>query len=426
MKRQVKLCLGLWLFIAYCLFSTYGLTEMGPPLPDAVARVFKDPGWEGYQPVVTSGYGGQNSQNGQYAVLMKKGDHNVLCIVEKDTDDTEFAITVRTDKAVYQGDLLPRLLIDTGGDALFFSYGYDQGPVRAERLSVFKSNGSWGTVSRTLCHPQQEGRYPETSLFAHRNVLTIDTLWSDGNDNILERGEEQRIKGVPTALSSIHTFDISSAPRDYESAMAQYGGNPYATKLFFSQAILIHDSMPPVVFELWGTEGEPRMMDEARITESGILQQEIPLGLELYTPAESAVLFADANFDGYLDLMINRSTGAYNAYYDYWIWDANANQFGEFALYSALEASPTFDPETRQIHSFTKDGAAHSFECVYQVWEGLPELLAQYELVYESEAKRTVTLWQYVDNTLTAVDEWIEDAPFVDQLGAPMREETLH
>lgn len=71
----------------------------------------------GYEIGVYDGWG--NETRGQYAAVISKDGDNILCIAEKNVDDPAYVLTIDNTNAVYDGAVLPSLLIDTGGDSLF-------------------------------------------------------------------------------------------------------------------------------------------------------------------------------------------------------------------------------------------------------------------------------------------------------------------
>ena len=82
---------------------------------------------------------------GQYALALTRGEENILCIAEKAPGEAAYAFTVQNPKALRQGEQLPQLYIDTGGDSLFYSYwDYDMYKTTYHAL---KQNGAWGQVS---------------------------------------------------------------------------------------------------------------------------------------------------------------------------------------------------------------------------------------------------------------------------------------
>ncbi len=194
--------------------------------------------------------------------------------------------------------------------------------------------------------------------------------------------------------------------------LAQADDLPYADTLLYAKEQVITRGASPLLFEVWGIkedETEQSRIDLVRIKSGGEVRQEITIGLENWLSSEGAILFEDANFDGYMDFLICRSGGAYNLYYDYWLWDTANRQYAESAEFNQLEAYPSFDPATRQIHCSAKDGAAQYYEYEYQVGsDGLPKLIAMRDIRYDGPEKRTITLWQPVDGKMTMIKKWTE------------------
>lgn len=206
-SRLVILCF----LLAFALPSIAFATQLPP---DAM-QVFDGSEWEGYTVAALAGYDGNKDFAAQYAVLMKKGDHNVLCILEKEPGQREFEMTVQTDRAVWQGDSLPNLLIDTGGDALFYTYRHDGGDIRSEQYSSVKTDGEWGPVGAAYRLPPQNGRYPEVLLSPVGDALHMRMLWTDENDNIIEWGEEA-VLDVYGAQPGLSGFDIGQLMEAYQ------------------------------------------------------------------------------------------------------------------------------------------------------------------------------------------------------------------
>jgi len=190
------------------LFCSFAVGEMNTELPESATKPFQTARWEGYQPVVVSGYGDENSPTGQYAVLMKKDDHNVLCMVEKEQGQAEFIITVENDKAVYQNDLLPSLLIDSGGDTLFYTYQRDDESISSEHYHSSKIDGQWSPVDITLHFQPRGDRFAEVFLYANDGDLWQQVLWMDENGNIIEQGGEFAVGIEEGALYDLQHFSI--------------------------------------------------------------------------------------------------------------------------------------------------------------------------------------------------------------------------
>lgn len=157
-----------------------------------------------------SGYGGNAFFAAQYALLLKKGGHNVLCIAEKAPDEAEARIVLETDRAVYQGDAVPSLLIDTGGDSLFYTYRHAEGEaIASERYHSIKQNGEWSSVGICIFQAPEEGRYPELWIFETEGQAYLQRYWSDENDSLLERGE--RVAVDVDFIRPLSEFEIRAA-----------------------------------------------------------------------------------------------------------------------------------------------------------------------------------------------------------------------
>lgn len=198
------------------LVLTLPAIAMASQPPADVMQVFGGTEWDDYSVAVMASFGGNDQFASQYALIMKKEDHNVLCIVEKEPNATNFQITVQTDSAIYQGDLLPSLLIDTGGDALFYTYRYDDANLASEMVGSIKQGGTWGAPTLFLYYGMDEdGLYPETQVFSDSDSLVFDTVWCDENGNIVRSSDRQSIGEIMPA-ESLADFNITDFHRDYE------------------------------------------------------------------------------------------------------------------------------------------------------------------------------------------------------------------
>lgn len=209
MKKWISLMVGIAV-IACCASA---LAEMRTQLSPDAAKVFEDARWEGYAPVVVSGFGDGGSQRGQYAVLMKKGDHNVLCIVEKEPGQSTFTINVETDKAVYQGDALPSLLIDTAGDVLFYTYHAMYG--QSQHYSTRKrEDGTWSPVGLISMELSEDGGR-EMHFWLSEGRLHCQELRTDANDNVNGREPEASVPADETQYL-LAQFDIDIFRQQFE------------------------------------------------------------------------------------------------------------------------------------------------------------------------------------------------------------------
>lgn len=200
-----------------CLLAT--VPALAESLPPSLAPLFAGPGWEGYAPVSHSRLPSGEITHGQYALIMAKEGHNILCIAERGADAPAFTLTVETDKAVHQGGRLPGLLIDTGGGALFISYPADADHPR-ESYTAFQTNGTWGPVETFIFPaPLADGRQPEIQFVGQDGILCRRILFSDGNDNLIETGAQEAV-GPLAGDMRLAAFDIKAVAAHFADAIA--------------------------------------------------------------------------------------------------------------------------------------------------------------------------------------------------------------
>lgn len=384
----------LLLFVFLCLV---GAVACASELPPEASRLFaEDSRWDGYDIVATSGYGGNEWFAAEYAVLLKKGNENVLCIVEREPDADVFSLTAESSSAVYQGDQLPSILMDSAGGVVFYTYHHDDGSgFSAEMYSTAKQNGEWRMQGTILTGPDraEDGLHAETSVWIDRRVLHLDTDWYDAEGNQRASGDHSEINGVDIA-TSLNMFDISTLPHTAGDAQVRFGGMPYAETELLAMEMPIGADVSPVNIVLRGVlqENGMAMIDQASIYRGTELLQVFPIGILGWYETGGSVRFEDANFDGYTDILICRSASSYNAYYDYWLWSPPGGLFEPSSLYSSLEAWPFFDAQTRTISCMAKDGAAQHEEYVYGVDnEGVPYLVAHDTIRYGEDGNRIQT-----------------------------------
>lgn len=161
--------------------------------------------------------GGGDESCGQIALILKRGDDNILCMAEKQQQDPAYALTIDNTNAVYDGDLLPSLLIDSGGDSLWFTY-YDQEGGTSVHYGSVKSEGRWGHVSTLAYWPREDGL---TGIMAGASAGTLiyEETDEDENENIRDRWmyapvvvNDEFANSLELARFDINTFDVD--PRD--------------------------------------------------------------------------------------------------------------------------------------------------------------------------------------------------------------------
>ena len=125
-----------------------------------------------------------NDAQGQYALVLTDGEDNILCIAEKAEGDAAYAFTVENTNAVREGAQLPFLLIDTGGDSLFYSY-WDDDLYKTSYHSL-KQNGVWGQVSLNYIDTSYLNYDRDIWVGVDSNRLFYDVRSYDKLENFIE------------------------------------------------------------------------------------------------------------------------------------------------------------------------------------------------------------------------------------------------
>ena len=209
MKRIGRM-LALLLFVAG-LAAAEGETQ----LPQAVIALCEN-AYPGYAVAAVDGWG--NEAYGQYAFILSSEGDNVLCIAERPEGAADYALVVANPNAVRDGEELPSLQIDTGGDALFIHYRdvNERGAFNAdEEYICFKgADGAWGNVSSICYEGASEGaeRLISYGASVKDGMLYYERCVEDENENILDRNAYAPIP-VSEAFEAgmkLAEFDITS------------------------------------------------------------------------------------------------------------------------------------------------------------------------------------------------------------------------
>ena len=134
------------LFLLFVILCTWVCAEEEVRLPQAVIDLCAA-AHPGYEIASCDGWG--NEDVGQFALILKRGEDNILCMAEKAQDAPAYQLTIDNTNAVYDGDVLPGLLIDSGGDALFYTY-HDVNGYACEQYHTDKDTGSWSAMDVTV------------------------------------------------------------------------------------------------------------------------------------------------------------------------------------------------------------------------------------------------------------------------------------
>lgn len=209
MARGMKwVCL---LLAMLCVLSCAGAEEKLPQaVVDLCAQVHP-----GYEIVVQDGWGDDSC--GQFALILKKGDDNILCMAEKGEGDSAYGLTIDNTNAVYDGDVLPSVLIDTGGDSLWYTY-HDSEDHSSVHYGSIKSDGQWGQVSTLSYWPKEDGM-TGMMAWASDGMLQYEETDEDENENVRDRRlyapivvNDEFAQSLELAQFDINTFDAD--PRD--------------------------------------------------------------------------------------------------------------------------------------------------------------------------------------------------------------------
>lgn len=204
MARRIK-----WIFLTMMMLCTAALAAEGAKLPQAVQTLCES-AHPGYAIAAYHGWG--NEDGGQFALILKQGDDNILCVAEKEKEDAEYRLTIDNTNAVYDGNVLPGLLIDTGGDALFYTY-HDVNGRAAEHYHTDKDTGSWSAVDATI-YLKEGDEYHSILSFAADGELHYQHSDEDEIGNVFRSWDDAPIpvgadfeKSLLPQHFDIHAFD---------------------------------------------------------------------------------------------------------------------------------------------------------------------------------------------------------------------------
>jgi hypothetical protein len=155
--------------------------------------------------------------------------------VEKAVDGS-YHFAVVNDKALRDGEQIPSLLIDTGGDCLFYKYNDNQ--YSYSYHTVKNEAGVWGNIGLIRYDVYN---HEELAFMVKNDLLIVDGYHTDEEGRIL-----QRYQYVPVPAPwlrdylSLDRFDITKFPTDTYEAMA-FGGMQAATALLLPEGAIVLD-----------------------------------------------------------------------------------------------------------------------------------------------------------------------------------------
>lgn len=212
------------LLLAVCMVGTCAFALALPP---EISKAFSDESWEGWRPVVVDEETAAGKGNPWAAVIMHRGDRNVLCILEK--PDADFEIVSMSGAAVYGGNVLPVLEFESSEQdipsVLMYAYTF-RAPRLEETYRVARDENQPGTwqmmnIVRTEVRPQ--GVHHTVSLDYYRMyLLYAEAVGLDIHTSIMFHND--RLFGAfPRRFAN---FDINTYDRTMDDARAQLGGLP--------------------------------------------------------------------------------------------------------------------------------------------------------------------------------------------------------
>ena len=204
-----------WILALLMCVTGAALAEERAPLPQAVIALCESayPDFE-----IAAADGWEGSAKGQYALILSRDGMNVLCIAERAEGEADYAFAVENAAAVRDGEEIPGVLIDTGGDALFINYHHADvnGVANAyeEYISFKGADGVWGGVS-TICYEgsgEGDQRIISYGAGVQDGALHYDRIVEDENENILDRSKYPPVP-VSEAFAEkmkLASFDVSA------------------------------------------------------------------------------------------------------------------------------------------------------------------------------------------------------------------------
>jgi hypothetical protein len=226
MKRFLTIALLALTLALVCTLFALGETYQGA-VPAEFAEAFSGSRWAGYQ--VAAGYtfypAGNNSGEGVPAFfVMKKGDENVLCILEYRSGAWKFM--VQSPKPIYQGNRVP--VFEDEDDYNWFSLFYrDQNPDergKEDVLNFFRDNkGVW----RFLGRAQHDFGKRDTVII---NALATDGEWTPGALYVTKRVAGRTVYEAKPVYGVYETdlryFSLSAFPKSLEDAREKLSNPP--------------------------------------------------------------------------------------------------------------------------------------------------------------------------------------------------------
>ena len=188
----------------------------------------------GYRIAAHDGWGDESS--GQFALVLSIPGDNILCMAEKEAGDAAYKFTIDNTSAVYDDERIPSLLIDSGGDSLFYSYTDEVGD--SVHIHTAKQDGKWQAVD-VMAYENLNGGYRCIQSGVWDGHLHYREDTEDENGNILSGFDY-----APIPVDE--AFEAAMEPQSFD--VNQYDPDP-VYGLFYTCRL-------PGLAAVWLREGE--------------------------------------------------------------------------------------------------------------------------------------------------------------------------
>ena len=201
MLRRIKM-----VFAGLVMLCAFACAEEAAQLPQAVLDLCAM-AHPGYEIVRHDGWGDES--RGQFALILSRDGDNILCMAEKAQDEAIYRLTIDNTNAVYDGDMLPSVLIDTGGDSLWYTSVYADGS--SAHYGALKENGQWSRVSALSYWPKEDG-FTGIWVGVSNGMLSYEETDEDENENIRDRWTYAPVAVTPEFTQSLElaSFNINT------------------------------------------------------------------------------------------------------------------------------------------------------------------------------------------------------------------------
>jgi len=224
----MKKVLGmLVLLLAMFLCETGLAVSWANEMPKRIALLFSSEEWEGYECVTGYAYDDPNevsceSDGNTAFVVMKKGDHNVICVLDEPMGGN-WSLTAVGSAAIFQGDERPQF---AESDSTFNIWlDYDRGKIK-ESISFFKRGNDWYLDGYSIfSHSPHDPKFDSFSI--HTDVQNEHKFYVSQKKNGVFIYRD--VLFYSTDVFRIEDADINNFPKSPDEVIAQFAMIPFET-----------------------------------------------------------------------------------------------------------------------------------------------------------------------------------------------------